>query len=102
MCDDSFTSADAQVVCRQLGFSTTYAQAYRSAHYGEGIGIVWLDSVRCYGYESRLSYCGHAGWGIEDCTHSEDVAVSCSKLSLFDPCCYSLETLMSGCGVLLQ
>ena len=80
MCDDSFTSTDAQVVCRQLGFTTTYARAYSSAYFGEGTGVIWLDNVACFGSESRLSYCSHSGWGVEDCSHSEDVGVSCSKL----------------------
>ena len=81
MCDDSFSDTDARVVCRQLGYSTTNANAHSNAFYGAGSGTIWLDDVGCYGTESRLSDCSSSGWGIENCVHREDVGVSCSKLN---------------------
>ena len=82
MCDDSFSSTDAQVVCRQLGYNTTNATVYSNATFGEGTGYIWLDNVTCWGNESRLSDCSNLGWGIEDCLHAEDVGVTCGKLDL--------------------
>ena len=81
VCDDSFSDTDARVVCRQLGYSTTNARARADAYYGPGSGTIWLSNVGCSGTESGLTYCYNPGWGVEVCTHSEDVGVSCSKLA---------------------
>ena len=68
---------DAQVVCRQWGYSGGVAHKY--AHYGEGSGQIWLDNVECTGTEWELSSCPSNGFGIENCGHGEDAGVSCSK-----------------------
>ena len=45
--------------------------------YGYGSGQIWLDDIRCSGSESSVGECTHSGWGVHDCSHFEDVAVSC-------------------------
>ena len=75
VCDDAFALPDANVVCRQLGYGT--AKDYSTSDFPSGSGTTWLDEVRCSGSESRLEDCSHAGWGSEDCSHSEDVGVYC-------------------------
>jgi len=78
VCDDGWSSIDARVVCRQLGFGS-YGSAYGSAYFGEGSGSILLDNVTCTGSESTLASCGHLGVGItRSCTHSEDAGVVCS------------------------
>lgn len=80
MCDDSWDINDAQVVCHQLGYDK--ADAYKiSAYFGQGstTSPVWLDDVTCSGSESRLEFCHHAGWDIENCNHVEDAGVVCCK-----------------------
>lgn len=47
----------------------------------DGSGTIWLDDMGCTGSESKLKYCSHAGWGIENCDHAEDVGVLCNNLN---------------------
>ncbi|MDE0191895.1 MAG: leucine-rich repeat domain-containing protein, partial [Gammaproteobacteria bacterium] len=79
VCDDRFTSDDAAVVCRQLGYAG--GEAHRRAAFGAGAGPIWMDDVDCAGNESRLTDCPFAGWGLDNCRHSEDVGVSCGAAS---------------------
>ena len=103
VCDDLWSNIDGNVVCRQLGFSTTgtykliylnvgtcrsksmpwYVQliagvtVHSSAFFGLGTGPIWLDNVQCSGIETRVENCPHNGIGIHDCSHSEDAGVRC-------------------------
>ena len=76
MCDDYWDINEAKVVCRQLGFSGA-SSAKTSAAYGQGIGPTLLDDLKCTGSERYLWDCPHGGWGVEDCSHSEDAGVVC-------------------------
>ena len=76
VCDDAWGTADASVVCRQLGFSPQ-AEAFSQAFFGQGTGPILLDDVACIGTESRLANCPHAGIGSHNCAHSEDAGVRC-------------------------
>jgi len=48
--------------------------------FGRGSGQIWLDDVVCSGSESSVGECRHSGWGVHDCSHWEDVAISCVQL----------------------
>lgn len=50
---------------------------FKRAYFGKGSGVIWLDSVKCKGNEKSISECQHAGWGENDCDHSEDIGVRC-------------------------
>ena len=78
VCDDSWSTTDAQVVCRQLGFGSPTSAPGR-AHFGPGTGRILLDEVACTGSESSLASCTHRGTGLHDCSHSEDASVMCSE-----------------------
>ena len=77
VCDDGWDTADATVVCRQLGFYSA-VRAYRSAYYGQGTGPIWLSRLSCKGKESSLTDCAQSNNATKNCTHSDDAGVNCA------------------------
>jgi len=75
VCDDLWDDTDAQVVCRSLGYSG--GQALSNAHFGQGVGLIFLDNVQCVGTESSIFYCPANPIGDENCGHHEDASVIC-------------------------
>ena len=45
--------------------------------YGRGSGRIWLDNVVCNGNENDIDSCYHLPRGSRNCSHDEDVSVSC-------------------------
>ncbi|XP_060134541.1 neurotrypsin [Zootoca vivipara] len=77
ICDDGWTELNTHVVCRQLGFKNGKSV---SEHYPEeNIGPIWLDDVSCSGKESAILQCSKREWGKHDCSHKEDVGISCYR-----------------------
>ncbi|NXD74443.1 DMBT1 protein, partial [Eolophus roseicapillus] len=83
VCDDHWDLLDAKVLCRQLGCGAALLAPHR-AHYGQGQGPIWLDTVRCAGTEAALSECSSKGWGTHGCEHGEDASVVCAGSGLSD------------------
>lgn len=78
VCDDGWDLADANVVCRQLGFERAL-KATKLAAFGEGTGKIWMTYVRCTGSESALRECKHSDvGGYFFCGHYEDAGVVCN------------------------
>uniref|UniRef100_A0A3Q0RS79 Neurotrypsin n=1 Tax=Amphilophus citrinellus TaxID=61819 RepID=A0A3Q0RS79_AMPCI len=76
VCDDGWTDHDAEVVCRQLGYSGV-AKARVMAYFGEGTGPIHVDNVKCTGEELSLADCIKQVPGTHNCRHSEDAGVIC-------------------------
>ncbi|KPP56758.1 hypothetical protein Z043_125592, partial [Scleropages formosus] len=62
VCNQNWTELHAQVVCRQLGFRGR-AEVTPDGVFGEGLGPILLDRVRCAGTERSLLDCEHGPWG---------------------------------------
>lgn len=78
VCNDDWDIRDAKVVCRELacGGPQQHKQPWDKS--GKALGRIWLDDVNCIGDELSLEYCKHRTWGYHDCTHKEDVSITCS------------------------
>ncbi len=100
VCDDDWDMVDSNVVCRQLDCGVAVAVG-SSSKFGQGSGPILLDNVDCKGGEMDLSQCRNQGWGVHNCYHYEDVAVTCRGTS--EPrntasdsfICYSVLKLIS-------
>lgn len=64
----------------EILFLYYYSDVFLSVYFGQGSGLIWLDEVRCSGYENDIVECGFQGWEIYDCSYSEDVGVYCGRV----------------------
>ncbi|XP_056891870.1 neurotrypsin isoform X1 [Takifugu flavidus] len=84
VCDDGWTDWNTQVACRQLGYrlgETIDPEGVNTTHsrpFGLGSGPIHLDDVSCTGKEPSLLLCIRSEWLHHDCTHQEDVSVTCN------------------------
>ena len=76
VCDDSWSIADANVACRQLGYHEA-AQAHPRAYFGQGSGEILLDDLECNGTEKSLFKCARNELFVHNCGHYEDAGVTC-------------------------
>ncbi|KAM9699733.1 neurotrypsin [Dama dama] len=75
VCSDGWTDLNTYVVCRQLGFK--YGKQASANHFEESMGPIWLNGVSCSGKEANFLQCSRRPWGSHDCSHREDVGISC-------------------------
>ncbi|KYO40694.1 antigen WC1.1 isoform B [Alligator mississippiensis] len=75
--DDEWNMNDANVVCRQLQCGIA-EKAYNPSKSERGTGPVWLRSIHCSGYESRLTLCNTSVSETAQAGIAEDVGVICS------------------------
>ncbi|XP_078685555.1 scavenger receptor cysteine-rich type 1 protein M130-like [Branchiostoma floridae x Branchiostoma belcheri] len=80
VCHNRFNMADADVVCRMLGYPNA-TQVRNDAYFGRGTGPIYMDDLRCDGNETSLFNCSYAGWTIHDCDHGQDAGVVCRTAS---------------------
>ena len=77
MCDDGWKIENTQVACRQLGLPLNEISTLTGAAVPDGTGQIWLDEVRCTGTEIGLINCSTNLIGSHDCSHTDDIGVSC-------------------------
>ena len=75
VCYAGWDLKDANVVCRQLGFTALAAKAY--AAFGRGNIKTWLTNVQCGGDESSFMECANSGWGTYYCYQNKYAGVRC-------------------------
>ena len=83
ICHNWWSTSDAEVVCRQLGFPYGNAQPVATDVFGQGTGPIWLDYVSCGTFDSSLDKCLHYNypWGRHTsyCDHSRDAGIICTN-----------------------
>ncbi|NXX59900.1 DMBT1 protein, partial [Scopus umbretta] len=77
LCDEGWSLAEAQVVCRQLGCGRALS-APGGSHFGQGPRQMRLDSVSCVGTETALSVCKTKPRGNGTCHHGKEAGVVCA------------------------
>ena len=77
ICDHSFSSSDAKVVCTQLGYRFNETKVLPIFDFSQGSGPIFLDELACDGDEENVLECGGSAPGLHSCTHSQDAAIRC-------------------------
>ncbi|EFA05685.1 serine protease P153 [Tribolium castaneum] len=80
VCDDKFGLRDANVVCKELGFSLGAAEVKGNSFYAKNVTgkpFYMMDDVSCVGNETKLMDCDFSGWGVHNCLEQESVGIVC-------------------------
>lgn len=79
VCRSYFSSREAAVFCRSLGFSEGRAD-YSRVSYSQPPSKIYQANLMCQGNEMELADCPHMGWKTATssyCTHNYDAKVIC-------------------------
>jgi len=60
-------------------FAYRYGNKIENVNYRTSGRQIWLDNVQCTGEENDIRDCTHGDWGVHNCQHREDVALSCGS-----------------------
>ena len=77
VCDDGFDLEEANVICREAGYSQGAHELFIGSQFGKGLGHILLDELDCKGDESSILECKFDPWNVTDCNDNEWVGVSC-------------------------
>jgi deleted-in-malignant-brain-tumors protein 1 len=92
ICSDRWMTEDAQVVCKQLGYSSDGAVPLTDNYYGSSsVEAIHLHGVQCTGDESYLFQCNTSNIG--ECTHQQVIGVACQGSNFS---CQSGDVRLSG------
>ena len=73
VCDDFFDDNAADTICREMGFSS--GTMLDSVYDGDFSLTILMDDINCPAGSASFSSCSYEG--AHDCSHFEDVGVSC-------------------------
>lgn len=76
LCDEHWGMPNAGVACRQMGCGSPINTSYWN-HAGHKTGQIWLR-VDCSGQEGSLKDCLQTRPGLDNCSYTREVAVTCS------------------------
>ena len=88
ICDDRWDDPGniaPKMACGFLGYTAGEVLTGSTIPQAQASQPIWLDDVRCVeasthwteSAPTELSHCFHAGWGLNNCTHEEDIALRC-------------------------
>ena len=91
ICDDRFDNPDniaPQFACKLMGYATGEVLIGGGVSKAPSSMPIWLDDLRCIEGSTHwtgdppteLSHCYNAGWGLNNCSHDEDVALRCTNV----------------------
>lgn len=64
-------------------YNYTGAKATKYADFGEGKGVIFLDSVKCKGTEKYLNECSSDPLTVHNCGHNKDAGVICEGILIY-------------------
>ena len=82
VCDNKWSTLDAQVICRTLHGSNGIPRKAGYFSTAENLDIL-LDDIACHGNESSVLDCEHNPLGEHNCQQSEYAGVTCMGMLLF-------------------
>lgn len=104
VCDDKFGMLDANVLCKELGFTMGAAEVKPNSYYPPnsnmtdgGATTFMMDELDCRGNETSIKECNFSGWGVSDCNAEEVVGVVCKKMVMKCPDDYWLCETSEEC-----
>ena len=77
LCDDGFNSEEANIVCREAGYTLGAQEVFIGSQFGKGEGHILMDELDCKDNEISLLGCKFDPWNVTDCNDREWAGVSC-------------------------
>ncbi|XP_064388301.1 deleted in malignant brain tumors 1 protein-like isoform X2 [Halichondria panicea] len=77
VCNHLFNQTSADLACRQLGY--LFSNSFGNVTSSSSSLPILLDDVQCTASDEYLLLCSHNDIGSHNCSHSEDLELSCSS-----------------------
>jgi deleted-in-malignant-brain-tumors protein 1 len=95
LCDQTWDLIDAQVACRELGYSP-YGAIPTHDCYTEGQLSFGITSLNCTGNETNLINCSHSNPSLYNCRSHNDAGLVCQRFAMETNCSNGEVRLMDG------
>uniref|UniRef100_A0A1X7T7Q6 Uncharacterized protein n=1 Tax=Amphimedon queenslandica TaxID=400682 RepID=A0A1X7T7Q6_AMPQE len=77
VCDDEWSTTDANVVCDQLGYYPSEAIARYGSYYGKGSEPILVSGLECTGSEFKVLDCPRGTYSVKSCGDYNEAGVKC-------------------------